>query len=412
MPSISLHPIARFLLALSPILLIVGRAPLEIAIASIGLLFLAHSLKSKHYDWLKTPWVKAALLLWVYICLRNVFVEEETLKSVLSGASWVRYPLFGAALAFWILPDKKAQSMLVKGLAAGLSFLLFDGFYQYITGADILGHAAWQSAYHTRLTGPFSFPRLGIITCWLFFPITAWLLKNAMHKGLGQKLLAAAFYLSAIAIIFLSGDRMAFIFAAFGSGLLFLIVPQTRKLLLMFGMGVGLLIAIIATYDPTAFQRQIGQTTTAIDQFSKSQGSAYASSFETAWGLTLNHPLFGVGGKQYQTSCQQEMQSNNPDAFCGLHPHNFYLDWLAEYGFIGMGFMLWILFHWLRPAFTHWQAIKTDIVAAALLVTLIIRFWPIASVTSQVTLWSGFPQFLMVGWFIAYLHHHISPPKR
>lgn len=406
------HKIASTLLALSPLLLITGRAPVEIAMALIGLLFLVDRTLNKQHDWLKIRWVQISLALWGYLCLRNIFVEGDTEKAFLSGLVWIRYPIFAAALAYWILPDKTSQKWLIYGLIAAIMFFCLDGIYQYFMHTDLLGHELFLSADYLRLTGPFHFPRLGITIAWLFFPIIGFFLKCAKEdsrNAWNHLLKGFTFYLLSAGVIYLSGDRMAFIFMLFGSGLLWLFLPKLRRIAGIGMLFAALLLTSISLLDENAFQRQFNKTNNDISRFTS---SGYGRSFSDGWELAKRHPFFGIGGKQYRTACLAEIKTIKEDALCGLHPHNFYLDWLAAYGFIGLAGMLALIILWLKPAFIHWRSICKDGIAAALLVTLIIRFWPIAGVTSQFTLWSAYPQFLMIGWFIAYINHHLSNPHK
>ena len=94
--------------------------------------------------------------------------------------------------------------------------------------------------------------------------------------------------------------------------------------------------------------------------------SAYGSLPLTAFKMFKTHPIFGIGLKNYRVACQkdeflseghlgtgygvspwkghynQELKKRF-EATCSSHPHNLYLTWLAETGFIG--FFLFTLFH-------------------------------------------------------------------
>jgi O-antigen ligase len=393
--------IAQGLLIFSPICMILGRAPLEVALSSIALLFVIQSIITKKTDWLRVRWVQVAFALWAYLWLRNLFVSDETLRAVTSGLVWIRYPLFSAALAYWLLRDARMQRALLLSLTAMMLFFIIDGFFQYQTGIDFLGREALKYKYHLRLTGPFSTPRLGISMAWLFLPVVAyWLVKNPFNISKHKHVMALGFYILIMGMVFISNDRMAFIFSLFGSGLLWAFSPCLRKTLFFCAALSSMLIGVTMISDSAFFDRQFSQTGKEIVAFS--QGS-YGKSFAEGWQLTKMHPFFGVGGKQYARACRAEIKLQTPSAFCGLHPHNFYLDWSAEYGFIGVSGMLALILIWFNMARTHWRFIRKDALSAALLVTLIIHFWPAAVVTSQFTLWSAYPQFLVIGWFIAHL---------
>lgn len=399
-PANYLTAIATWLVILSPVLVIAGRAPTDIGLSLVAILFLAHSALTRNGSWLRERWVQVALVLTAYMCARNLMLADPD-KAFTHSLVWIRFPVFAAALAYWILPDETVRKKFIYSLTAMLVFLAADGAFQYITGTDIFGRETVYYQLASRLTGPFSSPRLGLTMAWLFLPaVLFWLSVTARDVRSKHFAASVLFYVSMLVIIFISAERMAFIFSAFSSALAFLLLRRLRPVL--FGVGILsiLIIAALAVYQPGLVGRQYGQTSHEVTNFT--QGS-YGKSFAEGWQLTMNHPFFGVGGKHYSKACDHEIKANDATAFCGLHPHNFYLDWFAEYGFIGAGLMIALIALWFARAFCHWRVILSDTVLTALFIMLIIRFWPLAAVTSQFTVWSAYPQWLVVGWFLAQL---------
>lgn len=391
---------AQWLVILSPLLILAGRAPTDIGLSLVALFFLAHSAITRDSAWLRERWVQLSLALCVFMCARHLLLADG-LKGLGYGLVWIRFPIFAAALAYWILPDAAVRRKLIYFLTGALAFLMLDGLWQYLTGTDIFGREWVQYPSNVRLTGPFSSPRLGISIAWIFLPAAIyWLNATAAQLKSFRFLAAAAFYCGLLTVIFVSGERMAFIFAVFGSILAFLIITHLRTAFMLTGLLGMVLLSLFASYDSSLIIRQLGQTDAEVERFAD---GAYGKSFAEAWQIALNHPVLGVGVKHYQHACEQEIKTVDATAFCGMHPHNFYLDWLAHYGFTGTALMLAIIACFFAKAFRHWSLVRSDAVLGALFVMLMIRFWPIASVTSQFTVWSGHPQWLIIGWFLAML---------
>ena len=60
-----------------------------------------------------------------------------------------------------------------------------------------------------------------------------------------------------------------------------------------------------------------------------------------------NYPLFGVGNKNYRIeTCDKEKIKLNKLYLCNTHPHQIYIEFLAEHGILGTGVVL-ILFLYL-----------------------------------------------------------------
>lgn len=394
----TLHYIAQWLVILSPLLMVAGRAPTDIGLSLVAILFIAHSAVTCSTAWLRECWVQVALALCAYMCLRNLLLDTPW-EAFGHSLAWLRYPVYGAALAYWILPETSVRKKLVYCFTGVLIFLGLDGLWQFHSGADIFGRTSVYYELAPRLTGPFSSPRLGITMAWVFLPVAMYWL-NATAGNMRSRAFAAAvlFYCSMIGVIFFSAERMAFIFAIFGSGLAFLVIRHLRRQLFITGLFALLVVALFALYNPGLIARQFGQTNSEVTNFTE---GSYGKSFAEGWQLTLSNPAIGIGGKHYQQACRDIIQKADPTAFCGMHPHNFYLDWLSEYGVIGAGMMVAMILLWFNHGFAHWQLVRGDALIGALFIMLIVRFWPIASVTSQFTVWSAYPQWLVTGWFLA-----------
>lgn len=392
--------IAQWLVILSPLIIIAGRAPTDIALSLVALLFLAHSAITRNFSWARERWMQVAFVLCGFMMARNLLLDDPW-KPFIHSLVWIRYPIYGAALAFWVLPDANVRKKLIYCLSFMIGFLIFDGLLQYFTGKDLFGREWVYYELANRLTGPFSSPRIGLTIAWLFLPAAIyWLSITADNKRSKGFALSVLFYCAIICIVFLSAERMAFIFCIFGSILVFLLLKRLRGALFVTGCLTILLVVAMAIWQPGLISRQYGQTNAEVTNFAD---GSYGKSFAEAWELTLLNPLTGVGGKHYQQACLAEIKSKDETAFCGLHPHNFYLDWSSEYGFIALALMMVMIAIWFKRGIDHWQLLRSDAVLGALFITLVIRFWPIASVTSQFTVWSAQPQWLITGWFLAAL---------
>ncbi|MCZ6481824.1 MAG: O-antigen ligase family protein, partial [Alphaproteobacteria bacterium] len=65
----ALTPVARVLVLAIPALLVIGKAPPDIVASLVALLFLIRSALLRDFSWARTPWIKAALAVWIYLIL-------------------------------------------------------------------------------------------------------------------------------------------------------------------------------------------------------------------------------------------------------------------------------------------------------------------------------------------------------
>jgi len=390
---------ACLLTTLIPVFYLLGSAVAHGAAILVVILFLSHSAQTKNWTWLREPWLKTALLLWAYIAVRALFTPHIA-GSLGRGASWLVYPLFAMACSRWTLREESMQRLLMACLMLALMFLMFDCLLQYLTGSDLFGAASILTAEGARrLTGPLGGPKAGIVLTWFAFPAVALLLSRS---GSRDRARGFVFTLVFLAVVFLSGERMALLLALFGFLLLFLLMPSARELLLLFGAAGAVAAALLVYSNPALLERQIASTASSV-------GKVEATSYGQIWGSALkvvrDYPVFGVGVRQFRDVCQQPgYGATDKDSLiwrCNLHPHHLYLEWLVETGAVGLMLFLAMIFFLLKPVAQHYRRLKGDPVFLGVLIAVILRIWPLSTAVSSFVPWSAIPLWLMTGWLLA-----------
>ena len=118
---------------------------------------------------------------------------------------------------------------------------------------------------------------------------------------------------------------------------------------------------IISLINPTAKERVFDQTLQEMnllnsknkkdDQiyiFTKQHNTYYL----TAYRMFLDNKFFGVGVKNYRNNCNNEKYAAGKFP-CSTHPHNTYIQILAETGIIGFLFLIFILFYFSKYILKH-----------------------------------------------------------
>lgn len=403
--NVSLLSFTQALVLLIPIACALSRFASDVLLSLTAILFLVHVAITRRTDWLNTRWVQVALVLWVYsVCLS--FGAPDMEKAFGRSLSWLRFPVFAAALCFWVLEDAKTRLRLVYALTIAVVFMLLDTVLQYFTGFDILGWPSIPSAGSPRLTGPFSEPRVGIVLVWTTIPALAyWLMQDGGGARKGKALMLGAFIgIGLLTVVFMSGERMALMLTGLAFFMAFFLLPISKKLMLSIGLCGAIIMGLLAFTNPGLVQRQMDSTSEVVSDFS---GSDYGQIWQSAWNIAMEHPAFGVGLRQFREVCPDEQYGSldNIPQRCNLHPHNIYLEWLSESGFIGLSlFVLMIGFIW-RDVFARWRDLRTHALYLGLFITVFMRVWPLASSTSFFAAWSAVPMWLMIGWLLALCYH-------
>lgn len=406
-----LQPVAQWCVWLIPPACAVSRFAADLLLCITAISFLLHMALMRRTDWLHQRWVQVALALWVYAVLLSlgaVNVEGALGRSL----AWIRFPIFAAALAFWVLDGELVRRRLILSLSIALGFMLIDTAIQYVIGVDLLGRPVIPYQDAPRLTGPFSAPRIGIMLIWMAIPVIAyWLMRENGQVRRGRTFaLGVAYAAGTVAIIFLSGERMALLLTGLAFVLAFFLLPIPKRLMVMIGLGTVLLVGALAYGNPGLIARQFGSTSEVVDDVS---GSVYGMIWQSGWEMFVRHPVTGVGLRQFRELCPRiEYGPVHPDIVrlrCNLHPHNMYIEWLVEAGLIGLGGFLLLMALVVREVVRAFPVWRTDPVFLGLLITLVIRLWPLASTTGFFTAWSAVPFWLVVGWLLALSKTEATP---
>lgn len=400
-----LAPAAQWLTILLPVLLLGGHATADAGLSLLAALFLTHSVAAKDWDWTRQGWVRALLLLWLYMNLRSPFTLHPK-DAFHHSLPFIRYILFAVALSHWTLAHPPTRGRFLRVLGVVMLALAADGLFQRLTRHDLL----WQPIFiqpdgNLRLTGPFHLrPILGIILAWLSFPVAlSGLMERPGLLAAGRKLAAGiGAALLILAAIALSGERMALILALAGWGLAVLLLPVNRRMVLGGGLLLALLIGLIAFISPMTFDRQIMSTVYTLSHWRESPyGILLASDVK----LLDQHPILGIGPNQFRTACPLLYPGTTEYQMglaCNVHPHNIYLEWLIETGLAGFSLFAAFIFCAARRCAHVWPRLRHHPVFTGALIAVALRLWPLAPATSFFSPWGAPPFWLMLGLMLAY----------
>lgn len=132
---------------------------------------------------------------------------------------------------------------------------------------------------------------------------------------------------------------------------------------------------------------------------------AHDSLFRTAINAFKAKPIFGHGPKMFRIICSEEHIKEGIKP-CDTHPHNFYLQLLAETGIIGFSFLivplsyiLFISFNQLKSIIFKQQRPLTDY-QIVLLSTILITLWPFTTNGNFFNNWLMIVYSLPIGFYL------------
>jgi O-antigen ligase len=264
--------------------------------------------------------------------------------------------------------------------------LILDGFYQYFNGVNIFGYIKNEFTRVSSFFGDELILGSYLSRLWpIFFGLTIFFFKKENKFYIP---LITIFVLSEV-LIFLSGDRTAFFYINLSAVFVILFSKNLLKLRLLTLILSLSIILILSFINPTAKDRLIDKSLEQMNLnpqdknlekdiyiFSKQHTHHYIS----AYRMFLNNKIFGVGVKNFRNFCEDKIY-NVSDLSCSTHPHNSYIQILAETGIIGFLILISTLIFYLKHIFIHLlnklnnKNYFTDF-EICILSGILIYFWP------------------------------------
>lgn len=367
-----------WLVAGTPLWLLLGAAPADIAISLVGLLWVWRSYAQRDFSWLRTPWVATGMVLWLYFIGTGLFAAEvdDALRRALP---WGRFIIFAAAAARVLGASERLRRATVILTAAVVAFVVGDTLYQFANGVDILG----KPSVDGRLTGPMNSLAVGIFLVYVSQPVLAFAMGKASDPlgGMAERAASALAILAVVATVTLSGERMALLLLLLSLAILALLSFRSvkRLVILMAGAAAAALALMLA------FPGILARHASTLELTLQPANSIYGRIWTAAFEIFQSNPWTGVGLRNFRSACAAQFGAGSPEAtaICGnLHPHQMWLEWLSETGVIGtVG--LTLMFGLLIVAALRRRSLwRAEPLILGGLVAVIVKLWPLATAGS------------------------------
>ncbi|MBO06643.1 MAG: O-antigen polymerase [Parcubacteria group bacterium] len=394
------------LISILPFCLIAGPAPTDIAVSLTGILFIIYSIKYKRKINFFNKFVLLFVIFYFYIVLRSLF-SENFLLSFESSLFYFRYLFFILSIDLVVSKNSKIYNYLFISLSASFLILIFDGFFQYFTGYNILGFEydgvrvsslfldeKILGSYLSRLTP-------------VFLGLAILLYGDSKHKIIISLILV----LLIDVLVILSGERSS-IFYVFLSTFLITALISKWKFYRLMAFIISLIVAtLIFTIDEKVKERVIYKTlkqtnilSDKINAFSIQHQVIYSSALK----IYKDYPLFGIGPKLFREKCKEvkyntyTIEDGSVDG-CQSHPHNSYIQLLVETGIFGFAFVfmffLYVNYLFIKH-FLNMIIKKKNLIPdhqICFYAAIYISLWPLAPTGSFFNNWLGAIYFLPLG---------------
>ena len=351
------YKIEKTLIILIPFSTIFSIFFLEFSLVFLSFSCLYRCFKKKNFYYFKNKFFIFFNMFYFYILLRYFWIDKDIFFLSTSVVFYFRFGLYVIALYYFLVNIPKLENHFFLSVLLSFLILIIDSFIQFFLGQNILGH---ELSGGNRVSSFFGSELILGSYLLKYLPFIYLLIIKNIHNTRFYFFLISTIMLSQV-VIFISGERAAFIMMIVLTIYFLLTLKTLRVMRIVFFIISTLIILIVSLNSSAIKERIINQT---INEIIKSDNSTnneifdkedlkynfylasptHTNYFYTAFNMFNDNKLFGKGPKIYRYLCDDPKFKIN-EWSCATHPHNYYIQILAELGIFGFLFVAFFYLH-------------------------------------------------------------------
>ena len=371
---------------LGPIFLLIERSPADFWLSLCGLVFFSRCIFVRDWGWLRHFWVRACLAFWA-VCLLSSAMSSIPAYSLGEAFVWIRFPLFAFASCFWLA--KRRQMIIAMMWMTALGMVMMTGIL--ITELIIVGQQGG------RLSWPYGDLVPGNYLAKAGLPAFCVLVALAVSDRRPANSLAAIVSFITIILSVVSGERINFLIRAFGGMLAGLAWRPKFSRYAVLVLVEMLAVVTVFFVTPNIGNRFIDSF---LEQLPTQNESPYYRVMHSGLAAFDTAPILGIGTGNYRIMCPNIMQEMAA-RFCHPHPHNYYIQMLAETGVVGflfgclmIGAILW------KVGIASWRG-RSHVIGATAVIVPLGFFFPLQSTADFFGQWNNILMWSAIGLVLA-----------
>ena len=333
--------IPSLLFILLPIALISGPFFSDLFVSIIVIIFIIQCVLEKNFKYFNNIYFKYFLIFY-FVCFASSLLSEFKMISSIKSFLYFRFGFFALAVWHLLSINKKLISQIFLSLLFCFLILIIDGLIQFYFEESIIG----IPKHPTRITSFFGDEMIYGSYLSRFLPILigVFFLTDYSNKKISLYFFSLLI-IFAIILTYLSGERTAFLLTLMSITYIFFMINKYSKHFLLIILISSSFLVVINFNDPVIKGRMIDYTKDQlrINKNSVHSTDIYVGHFLIAKELFEKKPILGVGPKNYSQHCNNNKKYQTLPYVCTTHPHNSYIQLLAETGLFGF-FIIFFLF--------------------------------------------------------------------
>jgi len=376
----------------------------DLIVSISALFFLYYSLKNNNFYYFSNK----PFIIFLAFCIISSIISleaEDISLSIKSSLFYFRIGVFSCFIWYLIDKDKTILTYFYYALVLCFSALVIDGYIQYFTGVNLSGF----KILGTRVSSFFGDELiLGSYLSRLFPLLFALFLIKKKQKY--EIYFIGLLFILVDVLIFMSGERSAFFFLNLSTVFIIILIKEYQKFRLLTFIIAIICVVILSLNSSKLNERMFKGPAQNMGLIKSSNdavifSSVHDSLIRTAYNMFKDQPIFGHGPKMFRVVCKDEKYATGVNP-CMTHPHNFYVQLLAETGIIGFLFLFSALVYVFYTALRQFKSIifrqkrpLTDY-QVCLLAGILITVWPLTTNGNFFNNWLMIVYSLPVGFYL------------
>ena len=385
---------------------------LDFFLLFLSISFVIRSFKEKNYQYYLSKFFLIFIIFYFYILIRYL-LRDHSYSSFSSVVFYFRYGFYVIALSYFFNKIKNLENFFLNSILVSVSLLLFDSFIQFIFGTNIIGY---EIVDKNRLSSFFGDESILGSYLLKFLPFLYLIITKNLNN---KKIFVFTLFLIAFSdiIIFLSGERASFILMVLLT-IYFIFMFKNLRLIriVLFSVTTIIIASIFFNSEPVSkrylktvkeivknddYVNNLILDKSLIDTKYYIISPTHHNYFLTALNMFKDNKIFGQGPRSYRYLCDDDNFKINKYS-CSTHPHNYYMQILAELGLIGfiflMLFYLYICYRIILIIVS--KEPKNNSYMICILSFFLINLWPLTSTGNFFNNWISILIYLPFSFFL------------